>query len=99
MDGIDAWYHFAGIVGISPVGHTLRRLWQMADAKIKQSRSESVQLAALVWGLGNLDVDAFIHYGEWSTFETGGTPKFSPEMEAKIQAEMERLKSEKANKS
>jgi len=92
MDAIDACYYYAGMIGVLPNKTTLRRLWQMADARIRQTRYESVQLASLVWGMSNLDIDAFIHYGEWVTYETGGKPEFSPDFEAKIQAEMERLR-------
>jgi len=94
MNAVDACYYFAGVVGISPERWTLKRLWQMANARIEQARRESVQLAGLVWGMGAMDIEAFIHFGEWVSFDKNRPVEFSEEQERNIQAEIERIRRE-----
>ena len=64
MDAIEAGYHFAGIVGISPRKFTLNQLWRMANGAVKQRRQECLELASLVWSLGSIDYEAYLHFGQ-----------------------------------
>lgn len=95
MDGIEAGYHFAGVVGVSPRKHTLNQLWRMASGAIKQRRRECLELAQLVWSLGEIDFEDYLHYGHMSETGSGGPVQLTPEMHAKVEAEIERIR--KAN--
>ena len=94
MDGIEAGYHFAGIVGISPRKLTLNQLWRMAEGAIKNRRREVLELASLVWSLGSIDYEAYLHYGQMSETGSGGPVQLTPELHAKIEAEVERIRRE-----
>lgn len=92
LNGIDACYHFAGVVGIKPNGITLRNILVMANGRMKQSRIEAVQLAGLVWGIGSIDIDKFIHFGIAEQTGAGGPVRLSQEMEAKVAEEVAKLR-------
>jgi len=94
MDAIEAGLHFAGVVGIDPRGKTLNLLWRMANGKIKNRRKEILELANLVWALGEIDFEAYLLYGEMSNTGRGGPVKVNPELQARIDAEVERLRQE-----
>jgi hypothetical protein len=92
MDGIEAGYHFAGIIGISPRTFTLNQLWRMANGATKQRRRESLELASLVWSLGSIDYESYLHYGEMVETGSGGPVQLTPEMQARVEAESERIR-------
>jgi hypothetical protein len=94
MDGIEAGYHFAGVVGISPRKHTLSQLWRLANGAIKQRRREVLELASLVWSLGSIDWESYIHFGEMVETGSGGPVQLTPELSAKVEAEIERIRNE-----
>lgn len=62
----------------------------MATGASKQKRIETVNLAALVWSLGSVDVEKFIHYGFIEDTGAGGPVRLDPELQAKVDAEVER---------
>lgn len=94
MDSIEAGYHFAGIVGISPRKLTLNQLWRMANGAVKQRRREVLELATLVWSLGSVDYEAYLHFGELVETGSGGPVQLTPELHAKVEAEVERIRKE-----
>lgn len=94
MDGIEAGYHFAGVVGISPRRWTLNQLWRMAEGAIRNRRREVLELASLVWSLGSIDGEAYLHYGQMSETGSGGPVQLTPELHSKIEAEVERIRRE-----
>jgi hypothetical protein len=94
MDGIEAGYHFAGVVGISPRKWTLNQLWRMAEGAIKNRRREVLELASLVWSLGSIDWEAYLHFGQMLETGSGGPVQLTPEQHAKIEAEVERIRRE-----
>ena len=94
MDGIEAGYHFAGVVGISPRKFTLNQLWRMAEGAIKNRRREVLELASLVWSLGSIDAEDYLHYGQLSETGSGGPVQLTPELHAKIESEVERIRLE-----
>jgi len=94
MDAIEAGYHFAGIAGISPCRHTLRQLWMMADGVTKSKRRENLELASLVWGLSSIDWEDYLHYGQMTETGSGGPVQVKPELQEKIDSEVERIRRE-----
>jgi len=67
IDGVDALtasWHYAGLLGLWPVGMSLRRLCLMAEGKSRASRQQSLELSQLVWGLSQIDLLKFIVHGE-----------------------------------
>ncbi len=98
MDGVEACWHFAGILGFEPQRKTLRTLWRLATGRSTQRRIEMVEQAMLVLSLGDMDIERYILFGEIFTDVGGGELKLSPKLEAKVQEEVERIKKEKANK-
>lgn len=94
MDGIEAGYHFAGVVGISPKKLTLYQLWRMANGVTKQRRRECLELASLVWSLGSIDYESYLHYGEMVETGSGGPVQLTPEIQAKVDAEVARIRQE-----
>jgi hypothetical protein len=93
MDGIEAAYEFAGIVGIRPHGMTLRQLWRMACGKMRQTRIESLQLICLAFNK-ELDTHRFLETGQMVESDIGKPLKLSPELEEKVQQEVERIRRE-----
>jgi hypothetical protein len=93
MDGIDAAYEYAGIVGIRPHGMTLRQLWRMACGAMKQKRLESLQLVCLAFN-DSVDTQKFLDCGVVAESNIGKPLTLSPELEAKVQAEIERIRRE-----
>lgn len=94
MDGIEAGYHYAGVVGISPRKWTLNQLWRMAEGAIKNRRREVLELASLVWSLGSIDHESYLRYGQFSETGCGGPVQLTPELRAKIEAEVEKIRRE-----
>lgn len=92
LDGVDACWHFAGIIGIRPERLTLRRLWQMVEGRARQQRAEMVELASLVWGAGDIDLELYILRGQWSETGRGGPPILDPELQAKVDARIEEMR-------
>jgi hypothetical protein len=91
MDAIDACYAFAGIVGISPAGLSLRRLWAMAEGKARFLRHHQVGQASAVWGLSDSDPLIYAEFGILQAVEIGKPVKYSDEMQAKINTEVARI--------
>jgi hypothetical protein len=96
MDGIDAAYEYAGIVGIKPHGMTLRQLWRMACGAMKQKRIESLQLICLAFN-DSMDTQKFLDFGLVVESNVGKPLVLSPELEAKVQAEIDRIRRENPN--
>jgi len=74
IDGIDALaaaWEYAGILGLWPVGMTLRRLWIMVEGRNRQTRVDQIQLANLVWGIGEIDLLSFMVYGSMAQTPKG----------------------------
>ena len=94
MDGIEAGYHFAGICGVSPKGNTLRQLWMMANGRTSAGRRQNLELANLVWGLSEIDWEAYLLYGEMSQTGRGGPVQVKPELQAQIDEEIQRIRRE-----
>jgi len=94
MDAIEAGYHFAGLCGITPKGWTLRQLWMMANGKISFGRRNNLEVASLVWGLSDIDWESYLLYGEMSQTGRGGPVQVSPETQAKIDEEIDRIRRE-----
>lgn len=94
MNGVEACYHFAGIVAIHPKGLTLRQLWRMAVGKIQQKRIEILELANMVWGADGIDTEAYLFHGKMIPTGKGGPVQMSPELEAKVAAEVKRMRAE-----
>jgi hypothetical protein len=94
MNGIEAGYHFAGICGVSPKGWTLRQLWMMANGKVSAGRRQNLELANLVWGLSEIDWEVYLLYGEMAESGKGGPVQVKPELQEKIDAEIERIRRE-----
>lgn len=88
MNGVEAAYQYAAIIGMLPDGITLRRLWKLASGKIRHRRSEMFELAKLVWGLGDLDVRKYLCYGIWESTGAGGPSQIPPELQAEIDVEI-----------
>jgi hypothetical protein len=97
MDAIEAGYEFAGILGISPRGLTLRQLWRMAHGAQKDSRRENLELANLVWGLAEIDWEDYLLYGRMGSTGKGGPVQVKPDVQEKIDAEIERIRRENPN--
>lgn len=93
MDGIEAAYEYAGIVGIRPHGLTLRQLWRMATGAMKQKRVESLQLICLAFN-DSVDTEKFLELGIITESCVGKPLVLSDELEAKVQAEIERIRRE-----
>lgn len=68
---MQASWQYAGILGMWPVGMTLRRLWQMVEGRNRQNRADQIQLANLVWGINEIDLLSFWVYGEMQATPSG----------------------------
>ena len=90
---MDAAYEFAGIIGIRPHGMTLRQLWRMANGRAKQTRLESLQLICLAFNDG-LDTKRFLETGAVTESCVGKPIELTPEEEAAVQAEIEKIRRE-----
>lgn len=94
MGAIDAGFAFAGDIGIEARGKTLNVLWRMAEGRAKFRRREQLELATLVWSIGDIDWEDYLRYGEMSETGSGGPVKLEPEMQARVEEEAERLRRE-----
>ncbi len=94
MGGIEAAYSFAGVVGIKPHGMTLDQLWRMACGRIRQRRFEMVEQAMLVWIADDIDLEIYQLFGVMEATGKGGPVQVKPELQAKIDAEIERQRRE-----
>ena len=96
MDGVESAYEFAGQIGINPSGLTLRQLWRMASGLAKQRRVESLQLIYLAFN-GEIDIPHFLRTGQLAETIVGKPLELGPELEAKVQAEIDRIRRENPN--
>lgn len=96
IDGVDAAYELAGIIGIRPHGLTLRQLWKMANGKMRQTRIESMQLICLAFN-NTIDTAKFLETGSMLESDVGKPLELSPELEAQVQQEIERIRAENPN--
>lgn len=94
MDAIEAGYSFAGIVGVSPRRMTLRQLWQMAEGAARAARRSNLEIASLVWSLGSIDVEDYLHYGQMAETGSGGPPQAPPELQERLDAEIQKIRRE-----
>lgn len=97
MSAIEAGYHFAGIAGVNPRGFTLRQLWMMATGAERGHRKRNLELATLVWSLSEIDWQNYLLYGVMTQTGRGGPVQVSPEMQARIDAEVDRIRRENPN--
>lgn len=94
MDAIEAGLHFAGMVGLEPRGKTLNLLWRLAEGRAKSQRKQSLELAALVWSVADIDWEEYLLHGEMSETGRGGPVQLDPELQARVDQEAERLRRE-----
>lgn len=94
MDAIEAGYHFAGVCGIAPVGYTLRQLWMLADGKLGAQRQSNLDVAYLVWGMAEIDIESYLQYGEMSETGKGGPVELTPELQWRLEQEVARIRAE-----
>lgn len=94
LNGVDACYHFAGIVGISPDGRTLRELEKMSWGRYSQRRREMFEQTQLIWNLDGIDVERYLYFGQLESTGKGGPVQLTPDLERKVQAEVDRLRAE-----
>lgn len=94
MDATEAGLNFAGILGIEPKGKSLDILWRMAEGRVKNRRREQLELASLVWAIGDISWDDYLRFGEMSETGTGGKVKLDPDLQEKVDAEAKRLRDE-----
>ena len=94
MEAIEACYHFAGIVGIHPAKLSLRSLWRLACGRLRQSRNEIVELSAMVWAMGEYDIESYLAFGSLDETGRGKALKLDPELQSKVDAEVERIRRE-----
>jgi hypothetical protein len=93
LDGIEAAYEFAGIMGIRPEGLTLRQLWRMANGRAKQIRTEAWQMVCLAFS-ESLDIPRFLATGLMAESVVGKPLQLSDENEEQVRAEVERIRRE-----
>jgi hypothetical protein len=96
LEGIDAAYEFAGIVGVDPRGLTLRQLWRMASGIARQRRIETMHLICVAFN-DSLDIRRFLQTGQIEESSVGKPLKLSDELEEQVQAEIERIRRENPN--
>jgi len=94
MGAIEAGYHFAGICSVSPKGYTLRQLWMMANGKQTAQRNANVDVAYLVWAMSEVDIEAYLLFGEMSETGRGGPVDLTPELQHRLEQEVERIRAE-----
>jgi hypothetical protein len=92
MDGVEAAYQFAGVLGIRPHGLTLRQLWRMVNGLQKQRRLETVHLVCLAFN--KVNVSQFLATGALEESPVGKPVVLRPDLEAQAQAEIERIRRE-----
>jgi hypothetical protein len=92
-DGAEACYRYAGIVGVSARKHTLRQLWMMAEGVLRQRRIDHVQLACIALSHG-VDVERYLETGVIGESSVGKPLELTPEMQARVDAEVERIRRE-----
>jgi hypothetical protein len=93
MDGVEAAYEFAGVVGIRPHGLTLKQLWRMACGATKQRRLDALHIVFLAFN-NSLDTEKFLKFGMVEESNVGKPLVLSPELEAKVQEEIEKIRKE-----
>jgi len=94
LNGVEACYYYAGVIGINAAGITLRRLWMMACGRIRQQRIAMTEQAYLVWAMGDIDIESYTFFGQLTLTGVGGQMQVSPDMQAKIDAEVEKTRRE-----
>ena len=96
MDGVDAAFEFAGIVGVNPRGLTLRQLWRMAIGAMKQKRLDALHIVCLAFN-SSLDTRKFLEFGIVEESQIGKPFVLRPDLEAKAQEEIEKIRRENPN--
>jgi len=96
LDAVDCCYAFAGAVGADVRRFTLRQLCKMADGRMRASRLESLQLAQLVWSIGDIDLPKFLLYGDFAKEEENDLD-LSPELQERIRLEIQRIRKDNPN--
>lgn len=94
LDAVEACYTFAGTIGVSPDGLTLRQLWRMVDGRNRQRRAELIEQSQLIWAMDQIDVEAYLEFGAFEASGKGGPVQVSPDVQARIDAEIERIQRE-----
>lgn len=94
LDGVEACYHFAGVIGVRPHGLTLRQLWRMASGRIRQNRFEMFELSSLVWGLSDIDLLQYLYFGRLEETGAGGPSQVPPDIQSMVDAEVEKIRAE-----
>lgn len=90
---MEAAYEFAGAVGVRPEGLTLRQLFRMHNGLARQRRVEILQSVMIEYG-ERIDAEKFLATGEMKESNIGKPLQLSPENEAKVQAEIDRIRRE-----
>jgi hypothetical protein len=93
LDGIEASYEFAGIMGLRPEGLTLRQLWRMANGRAKQIRTEALQMVCLAFN-ESLDIPRFLATGQIAESVVGKPIELPEALEEQVRAEVERIRRE-----
>lgn len=97
QDAVEAGYGFAGIVGVSPRGFTLRQLWWMAEGELKARRRSNLEVATLVWSLSEIDCEDYLHFGQMTGTGSGGPVQIPPELRGRLDEEIARIRRENPN--
>jgi hypothetical protein len=77
-------------LGVEPDNKTLRELWTMAEGRRMAMRHHALTQAALVWGLTDIDVEAFLETGTLD--DTPAALVLSPALEQAVAAEEKRIR-------
>lgn len=96
LDGVDAAYEYSGVIGVKPHGLTLRQLWRMANGRARQQRLNSLHMVCLAFN-DQVDVPKFLRTGAMAETNVGKPLMLPPELEAKVQEEVERIRRENPN--
>lgn len=72
----------------------MNQLWRMSNGRAKQSRIEIIELASMVWGLDSVDRLEYLLYGNLTSSGKGQPVQLEPELQAKVDAEIERIRRE-----
>lgn len=94
MEAIEACYYFAGIIGVPPARLSLRDLWRLACGRLRQSRSEIIELSAMVWAMADYDIEAYLAFGSLDETGRGKAVKLDPELQSRVDEEIEKIRRE-----
>lgn len=93
LDAITAAWQYAGVLGLWPVGMTLRQLWMMVEGRNRQTRVDQIQLANLVWGIGEINLLSFLVYGSMESIPSG-IESLPPETQEQIRLKTKELRAD-----